>query len=188
MNLINLKFLGLPAPRMVYVESFARVKTLSVSAKLLRSLVDRQVVAVASQPKKLTYIRQIYRTVASTWQERRVSWLAHMSISNQCKKKPKRSMVFICIWLWKATSRKGNIQYVLYQSARKNLQKSRFNTRLGGYQGKTANFTMLRPSRTPGHEWVRICCIIDGPGQPEIRSRNCVTRCVKWWWQGRECQ
>ncbi|KAE9411427.1 glycosyltransferase family 1 protein [Gymnopus androsaceus JB14] len=38
------KFLGLSAPKMLYVESFARVKTLSVSGKLLHSLVDRFIV------------------------------------------------------------------------------------------------------------------------------------------------
>ncbi|KAJ4002100.1 glycosyltransferase family 1 protein [Lentinula boryana] len=38
------KFLGLTSPRMVYIESFARVRTLSLSGKLLRSLVDRFVV------------------------------------------------------------------------------------------------------------------------------------------------
>jgi len=38
------KFLGLPAPRLIYVESFARVRTLSLSGKLLRYLVDQFVV------------------------------------------------------------------------------------------------------------------------------------------------
>ncbi|KAF9033290.1 glycosyltransferase family 1 protein [Hymenopellis radicata] len=38
------KFLGLHAPRIIYVESFARVKSLSLSGKLLRSLVDRFIV------------------------------------------------------------------------------------------------------------------------------------------------
>jgi len=35
------RFLGLPSPRLVYVESFARVQSLSLSGKLLRPLVDR---------------------------------------------------------------------------------------------------------------------------------------------------
>ncbi|KZO92794.1 glycosyltransferase family 1 protein [Calocera viscosa TUFC12733] len=38
------KFLGLPAPRTVYVESFARVRSLSLSGKLVRPFVDRFVV------------------------------------------------------------------------------------------------------------------------------------------------
>ncbi|KAK7692745.1 hypothetical protein QCA50_004378 [Cerrena zonata] len=38
------KFFGLPAPRMIYVESFARVKRLSLSGKLLRPFVDRFIV------------------------------------------------------------------------------------------------------------------------------------------------
>lgn len=41
--LVN-RVLGLPSPRVVYVESFARVRSFSVSARLLRSLVDRFVV------------------------------------------------------------------------------------------------------------------------------------------------
>ncbi|EJD02706.1 oligosaccharide biosynthesis protein Alg14 like protein [Fomitiporia mediterranea MF3/22] len=39
-----IQFLGLPAPRVIYVESFARVNSLSLSGKLLRPLVDRFVV------------------------------------------------------------------------------------------------------------------------------------------------
>ncbi|EJU00120.1 Alg14-domain-containing protein [Dacryopinax primogenitus] len=38
------KFLALPAPRTIYVESFARVSSLSLSAKLVRPFVDRFVV------------------------------------------------------------------------------------------------------------------------------------------------
>ncbi|KAJ3829127.1 glycosyltransferase family 1 protein [Lentinula raphanica] len=38
------KFLGLSSPRTIYVESFARVQTLSLSGKLLRPLVDRFIV------------------------------------------------------------------------------------------------------------------------------------------------
>ncbi|THU95652.1 glycosyltransferase family 1 protein [Dendrothele bispora CBS 962.96] len=38
------KILGLPSPKVLYVESFARVKTLSVSGKILRNLVDRFIV------------------------------------------------------------------------------------------------------------------------------------------------
>jgi len=34
------RFLGLSSPRLIYVESFARVRTLSLSAKLLRPIVD----------------------------------------------------------------------------------------------------------------------------------------------------
>lgn len=37
------QFLGIHSPRMVYIESFARVKSLSLSGKLLRSVVDRYV-------------------------------------------------------------------------------------------------------------------------------------------------
>ncbi|PWN35145.1 glycosyltransferase family 1 protein [Meira miltonrushii] len=39
-----LRFFGLPSPRMVYVESFARVRSLSLTAKILRYFVDRFVV------------------------------------------------------------------------------------------------------------------------------------------------
>ncbi|KAF4598570.1 UDP-N-acetylglucosamine transferase subunit [Pleurotus pulmonarius] len=35
------RFLGRPSPRLIYVESFARVKSLSLSGKLLRPFVDR---------------------------------------------------------------------------------------------------------------------------------------------------
>ncbi|KIJ61318.1 glycosyltransferase family 1 protein [Hydnomerulius pinastri MD-312] len=38
------KLIGLPSPRMIYVESFARVKSLSLSGRILRHLVDRFVV------------------------------------------------------------------------------------------------------------------------------------------------
>ncbi|KDQ14476.1 glycosyltransferase family 1 protein [Botryobasidium botryosum FD-172 SS1] len=38
------RFLGLPSSRIVYVESFARVKSLSLSGKILRPFVDRFVV------------------------------------------------------------------------------------------------------------------------------------------------
>ncbi|KAI0316029.1 glycosyltransferase family 1 protein [Amylostereum chailletii] len=38
------RVLGLPSPRIIYVESFARVKSLSVSGKLLRRVVDRFIV------------------------------------------------------------------------------------------------------------------------------------------------
>jgi len=38
------KFFGIPIPKLIYVESFARVKSLSLSGKLLRPLVDRFVV------------------------------------------------------------------------------------------------------------------------------------------------
>jgi len=35
------KFLGLPSPRLIYIESFARVRSLSLSGKLIRPFVDR---------------------------------------------------------------------------------------------------------------------------------------------------
>ncbi|KAG8960146.1 UDP-N-acetylglucosamine transferase subunit [Tulasnella sp. 419] len=35
------RFFGLPSPRIMFVESFARVKSLSLSAKILRPLADR---------------------------------------------------------------------------------------------------------------------------------------------------
>jgi len=38
------KFFGLPSPRLMYIETFARVRSLSLSGKLLRPLVDRFVV------------------------------------------------------------------------------------------------------------------------------------------------
>lgn len=38
------KFFGLPSPRLIYIESFARVQSLSLSGKLLQPLVDRFVV------------------------------------------------------------------------------------------------------------------------------------------------
>ncbi|KAJ6625585.1 oligosaccharide biosynthesis protein Alg14 like-domain-containing protein [Mycena sp. CBHHK59/15] len=45
------KFLGLPAPRLIYIESFARVESLSLSGKLLYPFVDRQVRKIpASRP------------------------------------------------------------------------------------------------------------------------------------------
>jgi Oligosaccharide biosynthesis protein Alg14 like len=36
-----MQFFGLPSPTLIYVESFARVRSLSLSGKLLRPLVDR---------------------------------------------------------------------------------------------------------------------------------------------------
>jgi len=38
------KFLGLAAPRVIYIESFARVEALSLSGKLLYPFVDRFIV------------------------------------------------------------------------------------------------------------------------------------------------
>lgn len=38
------RLLGLPSPRLIYIESFARVRSLSLSGKLLRPFVDRFVV------------------------------------------------------------------------------------------------------------------------------------------------
>jgi len=38
------KLLGLPSPKLIYVESFARVKRLSLSGKILKPFVDRFVV------------------------------------------------------------------------------------------------------------------------------------------------
>ncbi|KAI0733193.1 glycosyltransferase family 1 protein [Fomitopsis betulina] len=35
------RIIGLPSPRLIYVESFARVRSLSLSGKLMRPLVDR---------------------------------------------------------------------------------------------------------------------------------------------------
>lgn len=43
-----MQFLGLPSPRLIYVESFARIRTLSLTGKLLRPLVDRFVVQWAT--------------------------------------------------------------------------------------------------------------------------------------------
>lgn len=36
-----LQLIGLPCPRVIYVESFARVTSLSLSGKILKHLVDR---------------------------------------------------------------------------------------------------------------------------------------------------
>ncbi|KIY73109.1 glycosyltransferase family 1 protein [Cylindrobasidium torrendii FP15055 ss-10] len=52
------KFLGLSAPRLVYVESFARVRSLSLTGKLLRPLVDRFLIQwpeAAGRSKKAEY-------------------------------------------------------------------------------------------------------------------------------------
>jgi beta-1,4-N-acetylglucosaminyltransferase len=38
------RFLGLPSPKLVYVETFARVRTLSLTGKLLRPIADRYIV------------------------------------------------------------------------------------------------------------------------------------------------
>ncbi len=35
------KFMGFPSPKLIYVESFARVNSLSLSGKLLRPFVDK---------------------------------------------------------------------------------------------------------------------------------------------------
>ena len=35
------QFLGLPTPRLIYIESFTRVKDVSLSGRLLRPFVDR---------------------------------------------------------------------------------------------------------------------------------------------------
>ncbi|KAK0486092.1 glycosyltransferase family 1 protein [Armillaria novae-zelandiae] len=44
------KFIGLPVPKLIYVESFARVHSLSLSGKLLRPLVDRYRVIDPTDP------------------------------------------------------------------------------------------------------------------------------------------
>lgn len=36
-----IKFLGLPSPHLIYIESFARVKSLSLTARIVRPFVDR---------------------------------------------------------------------------------------------------------------------------------------------------
>ena len=41
MKRFELQFLGLPSPKLVYVETFARVRTLSLTGKLLRPIADR---------------------------------------------------------------------------------------------------------------------------------------------------
>ena len=43
-SLVLTQVLGAPTPRMVYIESFARVRSLSLSARILRHVVDRFVV------------------------------------------------------------------------------------------------------------------------------------------------
>lgn len=48
------QFLSLPSPRLVYVESFARVRTLSLSARVLRHVVDQFVVQWPSADPKAT--------------------------------------------------------------------------------------------------------------------------------------
>ncbi|KAF7321606.1 UDP-N-acetylglucosamine transferase subunit ALG14 [Mycena kentingensis (nom. inval.)] len=47
------KFLGLSAPRLIYIESFARVESLSLSGKLLRPFVDRFLVQWPQLAKKV---------------------------------------------------------------------------------------------------------------------------------------
>lgn len=66
------KFLGRPSPRLIYVESFARVKSLSLSGKLLRPFVDR-CVYLSSVPTS-TYRYQISRTMVSD-KQRRMPWM-----------------------------------------------------------------------------------------------------------------
>ncbi|KAJ7924876.1 glycosyltransferase family 1 protein [Mycena leptocephala] len=48
------KFLGLSAPRVIYIESFARVESLSLSGKLLYPFVDRFIVQWPQLQKKVT--------------------------------------------------------------------------------------------------------------------------------------
>lgn len=43
-SLLLLQLLGLPSPQLVYIESWARVRSLSLTARLLRPFVDRFVV------------------------------------------------------------------------------------------------------------------------------------------------
>ncbi|WFD40758.1 N-acetylglucosaminyldiphosphodolichol N-acetylglucosaminyltransferase [Malassezia japonica] len=51
-----LRFFSLPSPRLVYIESFARVRSLSLSAKILRKIVDQFVVQWPSaDPKAICY-------------------------------------------------------------------------------------------------------------------------------------
>ncbi|EIN11306.1 oligosaccharide biosynthesis protein Alg14 like protein [Punctularia strigosozonata HHB-11173 SS5] len=47
------RFFGIRSPRLIYVESFARVRTLSLSGRLLRPFVDLGVHAVTSSPWSL---------------------------------------------------------------------------------------------------------------------------------------
>ena len=52
----GLQFLGLPSPKLVYVETFARVRTLSLTGKLLRPIADRcELLLYNAQILKLIY-------------------------------------------------------------------------------------------------------------------------------------
>ena len=74
-----LKFVGLPSPRIIYVETFARVRSLSVSAKLLRYLADRHVSLFNASWYPLMFRSiQICRAMAGEpthWAKRRLPWL-----------------------------------------------------------------------------------------------------------------
>lgn len=63
-----LRMLGLRSPKLVYVESFARVKSLSLTAKLVRPLVDRFVLQWPKDPAKVkTGVKGKGNTVYSGW-------------------------------------------------------------------------------------------------------------------------
>lgn len=82
-----IQFFGVPAPRMVYVESFARVNSLSLSGKLLRPFVDRcvQVSKLRISPNLVSFASaelQVRSTMAPTaqgWWAWRLPWVARVT-------------------------------------------------------------------------------------------------------------
>ena len=71
-TLTCIQVLGLPSPRLIYVESFARVKKLSLSGKILYRLVDRYAQTLPVMHAVLTrklYASFLWRRFAVQWEE-----------------------------------------------------------------------------------------------------------------------
>lgn len=94
-SILSFQILGLSSPKVIYVESFARVNTLSLSGKLLRPFVDRWVISCArcssfsscGAPLLISFFAirnmKIHSTMANTCVKRgprRMSWLAYLKV------------------------------------------------------------------------------------------------------------
>ena len=83
MKRFELQFLGLPSPKLVYVETFARVRTLSLTGKLLRPIADRcELLLPPLHSVEIDLWCKIYCAVAGLitgWWAGRVSWVAGLS-------------------------------------------------------------------------------------------------------------
>jgi beta-1,4-N-acetylglucosaminyltransferase len=76
---LSLQLVGLPSPKVIYVESFARVRSLSLSGKLLRRLVDRCVRLRIVVLLSLLDTCQLRRSMAEHYAGRRARRMPRMA-------------------------------------------------------------------------------------------------------------